>query len=337
MASKDIPPVCQLLQRQSVERYQHWILVGVPVAVAQACSPAAQFWVTDLISAEILENRGQQVHLGVESPSQAAPGVLLFWPKSHALGIWWLQALCHWLPEGTPIDIVGEHQGGIKRVPKVLEEAGMSSVRLDNARRCSLFSTQSQARSQPPEGWSSYAIGDLTLASHPGVFANHRLDEGTALLLQQLEQEFAAQFPATAIDVGCGDGIIAAWLAQRASQVTAVDADAFAVAATQKSLELNGLDGNVMLSDMLSGVSGQFDAIVSNPPFHQSRDIDYGPARRMIADAAAHLCPGGKLYIVANAFLPYRAQLEENFERVDTLLEDGRYRIYRAGSPRRKR
>lgn len=335
MASHTIPPVCQLLDRQASQLSSDACQVAVPLAAAPFLPHTGHTWVTDLAVANVLNQRGQQVHLGIAAPDQRSEGALLFWPKSHALGLWWLQQLCQWLPEGAPIEIIGEHQGGIKRVPKVLEAAGLACIRLDNARRCSLFATHARPVSFDEAEWGEYSALELKLATHPGVFANGRLDAGTDMLLARLAQEFPKGISGSALDVGCGDGIISLWLARAGAKVSALDVDAFAVETTKRSLALNGLEGEVSIGDMLEGLDDSFDLIVSNPPFHQARDVDIGPARRLIEQAPSRLRPGGKLYIVANVFLPYRASLEACFERVDTLEEDGRYRIYRASSPRR--
>ncbi|MGJ8518075.1 methyltransferase [Carnimonas bestiolae] len=337
MASHTIPPVCQLLERGASQLDSNACQVAVPLAAAAFLPHLGGVWVTDLAVAKVLEQHGQQVQLGLAAPAQCSDGALLFWPKSHALGLWWLQTLCHWLPEGAPIEIVGEHQGGIKRVPKVLEAAGLECARLDNARRCSLFATRAKPVDIAAPEWGEYSALELKLATHPGVFANGRLDAGTDMLLTRLAQEFPKGVSGSALDVGCGDGIISLWLARAGAEVTALDVDAFAVETTRRSLALNGMEGSVAIGDMLEEVAESFDVIVSNPPFHQARDVDIGPARRLIEQAPSRLRPGGKLYIVANVFLPYRAALEACFERVDTLEEDGRYRIYRASSPRRTR
>ncbi|WP_027351093.1 class I SAM-dependent methyltransferase [Halotalea alkalilenta] len=332
-----IAPVCQLLERHDPARYRGWWRVAPPLETNLVRAGREAFWSSNEAVGAAFAERDQQVHIGIDAPAEKGEGALLFWPKSHALGIWWLETLCRWLAPGTPIEIVGEHQGGVKRVPKVLEAHAMPCERIDNARRCSLFSSRTVALPEGNDGWSEFEALGLRLASHPGVFGHGKLDAGTGMLLERLGEEYAKRAPATALDVGCGDGVISAWLARAGSRVSALDVDHFAVEATRRSLALNGLQGEVTAHDMLLGVEGRFDAIVSNPPFHQARDIDYGPARRLIEMAPSHLNPGGRLYIVANVFLPYRAPLEASFERVDTLVEDGRFRVYRADRPRPKR
>ena len=109
----------------------------------------------------------------------------------------------------------------------------------------------------------------------------------------------------------------------------------FAVAATQRTLALNQLAGEARQSDVFQAVPERFALIVSNPPFHQERAVDYGPAARLIEEAPAHLETGGVLLLVVNAFLPYPDWLTAAFGEFETLADDRRYRVYRAVKSRR--
>jgi 16S rRNA (guanine1207-N2)-methyltransferase len=332
-------PVCQLLARQDAD-YRGWWWVAPPrdawlesgegVAVSADCA-LREAW----------RARGRPAYSPFEvTTTPEPPGAVLFWPKSHALGEWWLLWLCATLAPGTPLQLVGEHQGGIKRVLKVLAALGLGSRKRDSARRCSLYATRLDRVALDPEAaWTTFEADledqRLTLASHPGVFGHGKLDEGTRLLLERLPGALPAGESAV-LDMGCGDGILAAWLARRGHAVTAVDVNAFAVEATRRTLAANGLAGEALVgdvveSDVYSALDGRtFDAIVSNPPFHQERAIDYGPAARLIGEAPGHLRPGGSLILVANAFLPYPERLERAFGGFEILADDRRFRVYRA-------
>ncbi len=192
-------PACQLLERFYGQSANLW-----PVA------PPADAWLqahsTAMISGDVaLREHWASGGTAAASPfdapfSQQAGQVVLFWPKAHQLGIWWLTWLCHVLPENTPLDVVGEHQGGIKRVPKILSELGMRCDKLDNARRCSLFATRTVAMEQPDTAWQTFEAWDLKLVSHPGVFGHGKVDEGTRLMLDSIE----ASLPKNPQRAGCG-------------------------------------------------------------------------------------------------------------------------------------
>ncbi|WP_027966467.1 methyltransferase [Halomonas halocynthiae] len=329
-------PVCQLLERQPAG-YHGWLWVA----------PPQDAWLEQgqniLLSAdEAILNAWRERGRKTASPLNktlgesvlAPPGVVVFWPKAHALGEWWLLWLCAHLKPGTPLQVVGENQGGIKRVLKVLAALGLGCQRLDNARRCSLFgSALERVALEPDAVWKHFDAEGLTLASHPGVFGHGKLDDGTRMLLAHLPNELVevTSKGCDVLDMGCGDGIIATWLAKRGHRVCAVDVNGFAVEATRRSLAANGLDGEVLAGDVYSSLGERrFDVIVSNPPFHQERSIDHGPASRLIRDAPMHLRSGGSLILVANAFLPWPRLLSEAFGDVEILADDRRYRVYRA-------
>ncbi len=322
-------PACQLLERYYGQAAQLWLVA--PPEDAWLLSHSTVM-VSDSLALRQQWQANERLALSPFSPVEAPPTdqVVLFWPKTHQLGMWWLSWLCHVLPANTPIDIVGEHQGGVKRVPKVLSGLGMVCDKLDNARRCSLFATRTVEMESPGSAWETFDALDMRLVSHPGVFGHGKVDDGTQLLLQVLETALPKK-PLKVLDVGCGDGIISAWLAKRGHAVTAVDVSAFAVEASRRTLLANELPGSVLESDVYSALEGErFDVIVSNPPFHQERDVSYGPSTRLINDAAEHLNPKGQLILVANAFLPYPEKLQRAFGEFNSLADNRRFRVFRA-------
>lgn len=130
--------------------------------------------------------------------------------------------------------------------------------------------------------------------------------------------EVIAPLPAPRVaDLGTGSGAIALALqSQRpTARVLAVDASSDALAVARANGERLGLPVQCLQSDWLAGVDGVFDAIVSNPPYIPSADPhlaaltheplqalasgDDGLAdlRTIVAQAPAHLAPGGWLLL----------------------------------------
>ncbi|MCG7600374.1 class I SAM-dependent methyltransferase [Halomonas sp. McH1-25] len=325
-----VTPPCQLLERQDAD-YRGWLWVAPP-RDPWLESAQGQLWSADMGVCQAWRERGRVVFDSLSPEIGGVPGAVLFWPKAHALGEWWLLALCSCLPMGTRLQVVGENQGGIKRVLKVLAALGLGCRRVDNARRCLLLETTTAAVPlSPDEVWTTFEALGLRLVSHPGVFGHGKLDEGTRLLLDHLPSLPGAAERGV-LDVGCGDGVIAASLARQGAKVAATDINVFAVEATRRTLQANGLEGRVVQGDVYSGLPDgeRFAAIVSNPPFHQERDIDYGPAARLIREAPERLMTGGSLTLVANAFLPYPDLLEAAFGSFTVLADDRRFRVYHA-------
>jgi 16S rRNA (guanine1207-N2)-methyltransferase len=170
---------------------------------------------------------------------------------------------------------------------------------------------------------------DLLFGTLPGVFSADRLDAGTRLLLDHLEVPPGA----SVLDVGCGAGVIGVIAGRRgAGAVTMTDVNLLAVDAATRNAHLASAPTEVVAGDVYGGVGERrFDLIVSNPPFHQGKTVDYDMPQRLIAEAGEHLIPGGRLVIVANAFIPYDRLMRERFGAVETLAATRQYRVLAAG------
>jgi 16S rRNA (guanine1207-N2)-methyltransferase len=151
---------------------------------------------------------------------------------------------------------------------------------------------------------------DLWVCAHGGAFAGTKLDIGTRYLLSFLREMKADA--RTAVDLGCGTGILAAALAKSRPElaVLATDQSWAAVASARATAEANDLPFTVMRD---VGLSNQPDAcadlILLNPPFHVGSAVHAGVALGLFDEAARVLKPGGELWTVFNSHLKYRAAL----------------------------
>lgn len=121
----------------------------------------------------------------------------------------------------------------------------------------------------------------------------------------------------TVLDLGTGSGAIALALqhARPDAVVDAVDASAEALAVARGNGQRLGLAVRFAQADWLAGAASGYDLIVSNPPYIAAGDphlpaLAHEPAsalvsgadglddiRRIVADAPAHLAPGGWLLL----------------------------------------
>ena len=152
----------------------------------------------------------------------------------------------------------------------------------------------------------------LTVCAHGAAFAGTKVDVGTRMLLGVLDR--MAPEARTALDLGCGTGVLAAALAARrlALEVAATDQSAAAVASARATTVANGLAGRVqVVRDDAAGIvpDGSVDLVVCNPPFHLGTAVVTAAAERLFAAAARILRPDGELWTVHNSSLPHRPAL----------------------------
>ena len=164
---------------------------------------------------------------------------------------------------------------------------------------------------------------DLVLVAHGATFNGNRIDDGTRLLLDHLQPEGRR-----ALDLGCGNGVIAAFLARHGLETTATDVSWSAVTATRATAEANGLDIEVRWADGLSDFPAHsFDVIAANPPFQQGHAKESGRTLRMFDQIARVLRPGGQFWCVFNSHLPWRRELAERVGRTRVVAQDRSYQL----------
>ena len=152
----------------------------------------------------------------------------------------------------------------------------------------------------------------LTVMAHGAAFAGTSIDIGTRALLDVLDR--MKPEAETAIDLGCGTGVLAVALAQQRPRlrVLATDQSAAAVASARATIDANAVAERVTVArdDALTGrADGSAELIVLNPPFHIGSSVHAGLALKLFEDAARVLQPGGELWTVWNTHLGYRPEL----------------------------
>ena len=165
---------------------------------------------------------------------------------------------------------------------------------------------------------------NITVAAHGATFNGARIDAGTTLLLGQLKKLEGTDV----LDFGCGNGALSMWLARRQKKVSAVDVSWSAVTGTMIAAVENRVKVEASWADGTSGYpEASFDAIVTNPPFHDGVAKDSGATLAMFDDAARLLRPGGQLWVVYNSHLPYRKHLNQVLGRTQVVTQDRTYTV----------
>ncbi|HIH49954.1 MAG: methyltransferase [Candidatus Micrarchaeaceae archaeon] len=140
---------------------------------------------------------------------------------------------------------------------------------------------------------------DLVFNTVPELFSYKHVDEGTMLLLGELEVKETDD----CLDMGCGYGVIGISMAKLApkGRTYLVDRDFIAVDYANINIRENGLhNAEARLSNGFSHLKGlKFDVIASNLPTH----IGQLSLRNIISDMKAHLKPSGRVYVVTVSIL----------------------------------
>lgn len=173
----------------------------------------------------------------------------------------------------------------------------------------------------------------FTCLTDAGVFSRDGLDMGTRILLEALPE-----LHGRILDLGCGWGPVGVALGKKypGAQIVLTDVNSRAVELAARNLETNGVtNAAAVQGDGFAAAEGGFDAIVLNPPIRAGKAVIYA----MFAEAAAHLNPGGALYIVirkqqgAESAQKYLGTIYADVERI--AREKG-YWVLRCADPEKK-
>lgn len=134
---------------------------------------------------------------------------------------------------------------------------------------------------------------DLELTSGSGVFAQGRLDVGTAVLFRETEPPA----PGRILDLGCGYGVIGLAVAVAVPQavVTAVDVNERAVLLANENAHALGISERYTAA--VPGAvdpAAEYDEIWSNPPIRIGKDA----LHELLLTWLPRLAPGGRAVMV---------------------------------------
>ena len=290
-----------------------------------------------------LINFDSRIHLACEKlglrsefglPSQHSfQSALLYWPKSKAFGHSLLRWIASQIQQPTTVYLLAANDAGGKSLNNAVKDFGEEIIKLDVARKCSLWSF----KLTPVEDFSwekelSHFQYDnleeqaIEISTYPGVFNSGKLDVGTKLLLDNISLTKRGRV----LDLACGSGIIGLTCKARQPElyVEMVDIDGMALASAELNSKKLGLDCPVFASDGLTNTK-KFNTIICNPPFHQGKDTDYNFAQQLIRTAKQHLLPRGELWIVANRQLAYEQWAEKSCHSVESVIQGNGFKVLR--------
>ena len=287
-----------------------------------------------------LKSSGADAEFGLIPALASKPqDVVLILPRERARLDMMLHALASSMAPESVLWLAGENRSGIKSSTKRLSPYFQSVSRVDNARHCTLLKA---CNPSPPDQFElerykkiwplAFAGKEFIIISLPGTFAHGKLDKGTSLLLDALDQ---LKPSGSILDFACGSSVIGLYLlgTNPAAKLTLLDVSALALESTRRSLAANDMEATVLASDGLSNLDGSFDWIISNPPFHRGIRNDLDIARKFFANSGDFLTETGKILLVCNHHLPYPAWLKEYFARVEVVRHNREFKVIQASGP----
>lgn len=270
--------------------------------------------------------------------------VVLFLPKGKDR----LRAQLQWLAAaarpGTDVVLIGAIKSGIKSAGKLLSTYAQQVRKLDAARHCqaligtlqphaedfdSLITHWQITAADLPTAVSDEVFPELTISTLPGVFASGHIDAGSKLLLQTLiTEQSSLPRSGSLLDYGCGCGVLAAVLQRLLPKLSicAVDVDAWALAAAQKTLA-DVAAASVLPSASASNITGGYELIISNPPFHRQFDQTTSITETFLQQLPRLLSRRGQCWLVANRFLPYERMLATTGLRFEQAASTKEFKI----------
>ena len=116
-----------------------------------------------------------------------------------------------------------------------------------------------------------------------------------------LVEEVSDLAPGRALDVGCGEGADAIWLASKGWRVIAIDVSPTALERGARAAEETGVDVEWQWHDLADTFpAGEFD-LVNAQYLHSSLDL---PEEKIYSAIAAAVAPGGTVLVVSHAAFP---------------------------------
>jgi len=166
----------------------------------------------------------------------------------------------------------------------------------------------------------------LHFTTDAGVFSRGEVDYGTDVLLNALPDELTGRI----LDLGCGWGAVGVSVGKRwpGCAIVMSDVNERALELSARNARSNGVTAQTILSDGLSQIPGDFDAVITNPPIRAGKQVIYG----MFRDCAGKLRKGGALYLVirkqqgAESALKY---LKTIYADVETIEKSGGFWVIR--------
>lgn len=294
------------------------------VAVVQGFRPDHDAWVA----------AGYRVlpDLPGAGPDRLFAAAIICIPRSRALARDLVARAAALVPTGAPVWVDGAKTDGIDTLLRDLKARVPLPDPFAKAHgKAAMFAAPG------PEAFADWLAPDRQPApgftAPPGAFSSDAPDPASVLLAGALR----AKLKGRVADFGAGWGYLAAAVLSHpcVTECHLVEADHAALEAARRNIaddraRFHWADARRFVAE------APFDAVVTNPPFHEGRAADPGLGAAFIAAARRVLSPGGTLWLVANRHLPYEPALKTAFREVEEVAGTGAFKVMRATRPVRE-
>ncbi|BBN97403.1 hypothetical protein St703_01080 [Sporolactobacillus terrae] len=187
------------------------------------------------------------------------------------------------------------------------------------------YSEHPHVKSNPHSLSATLRQHNFVFTTDAGVFSKNAIDFGSALLIETF---YEPQISGAFLDMGCGYGPIGIALARDFPDrdVVMVDINERAVALAAKNAQENQVNPVVLQSSLFEKVTGDFAAIVTNPPIRAGKQV----VHQIFRDAHCFLKHGGELWTVIQKKQGAPSalkMLQSLFDRVDVAAKKKGYYI----------
>jgi 16S RNA G1207 methylase RsmC len=235
---------------------------------------------------------------------------------------------------GGVLHLAGEKNEGVKTIWEHACTIFHSSARLK--KNGQVYAGALEKKSENTTDTGTYRqiqiIGewdDQPIYSKPGVYGWDKIDVGSALLIGQLHAEKSTwQNAESMLDLGCGYGFLtlaSTWLP--CTHRLATDNNAAALICMEKNANERNLSVEIVAGDKGDQVSGKFDLVLCNPPFHRGFDVDGDLTRDFLLAAKHKLSAQGTAIFVVNSFIPLEKKLVGVFSRARLLTDTRQFKV----------
>ncbi|CAL4322026.1 Ribosomal RNA small subunit methyltransferase C [Buchnera aphidicola (Thelaxes suberi)] len=253
--------------------------------------------------------------------------VIYFWNKNKKESIFDLMYLLSNLSINTQIFLIGKNTSGINTSINIFNK-WMTLKKIKFMRKCSLFYGKNFKKYEfhLHNFYSKYCWKNIFIYSLPGVFGYSKVDEGTKLLIDSLQNIKKKKV----LDLCCGSGIVSIFILKNFNniQLTACDNHKNAIISCRINFCINKVYGKIISSDLYSNIKSKFDLIITNPPYHTDLSYNLLMIRKIILKSSNYLTSTGQLMVVLNKSINIKPILHTFIQNYVITKHNNNYIVY---------